>query len=46
MSPPVRYGFTGLVVLYSIYLVRTDHVVAGIVGLALAAGFFMLGRAR
>ncbi|HEU4619402.1 MAG TPA: hypothetical protein VFV10_15300 [Gammaproteobacteria bacterium] len=46
MSAFVRFGFTGLIVLYSLYLVRNDHVVAGIVGLVLAAGFFLLGRSR
>ena len=44
MSPFVRYGMTILILLYSIYQIANQNSVAGLIGVALAGGFFWLSR--
>lgn len=44
MSPLVRYGMTILVLLYSVYQIVNDNPIAGLIGVALGAGFFWVSR--
>ncbi len=44
MSPFVRYGMTIVILLYSLYQISNDNAVAGLVGVALGAGFYWVSR--
>jgi hypothetical protein len=46
MSPAVRYGFSLIVAGYGVYQIFNDHVIAGFIGLGLAALLIWLGRLR
>ncbi len=44
MSPFVRYGMTIVILLYSVYQISNDNSLAGLIGVALGAGFFWVSR--
>jgi len=46
MSPIVRYGFSLLIGAYGIYQIFNDHVVAGLIGIGLAALIMWLAGKR
>jgi hypothetical protein len=46
MSTFTRYGFGLLIALYGLYQLRNDHWFAGLLAIAVAAGFVLFARSR